>query len=210
MKDTTRSKVRTVDPRPSDLFISSNGTHIPKSMTYKQFCYYSDEGLTVQEIKFADSYTETPDLIRAAQAADIDETVAKAWGKVALNKPQVKRRIEDNLAIARRASVASVRERQELLTSIMRSNITDCITVTNGRMEIDLVKAKKHGSHKGIVSIKIDDKEDSEGGSSRSRSLQMTNPISAVSELNKMQQIYDKGINRSGAIVILPAQDMEL
>jgi phage terminase small subunit len=204
------SKVRTVDPRPSDLFVSENGTHIPKSMTYKQYCYYSDEGLTIQEIKFADAYTQTPDLVAAAMSADIEEHIAKAWGKVAINKPQVKRRIEDNLAMARRSSVAGVRERKELLTSIMRATITDCLTVTNGKIEIDLEKAKKHGSHKGIVSIKIDDKEDQEGGSSRSRSLQMANPMSAVSELNKMESVYDKAINRSGAIVIIPAEDCEL
>ena len=124
-----QSSIRQVDPRPSTLFVSENGTHIPRKMTYKQFCYYSDEGLTIQEIKFADAYTKTPDVIAAAMEADVDESVAKAWGKVAIRKPQVKRRIEDNLAMARRSSVASVRERQELLTSIMRANITDCLSV---------------------------------------------------------------------------------
>jgi len=212
MKQTSQnqSKVRQVDPSPSDLFVSENGTHIPKSMTYREFCYYNDEGLTIQEIKFADAFTQTPDLILAALSADVEENVAKAWGKVALNKPQVKRRIEDNLAMARRSTVASVRERQELLTSIMRANITDCLSVQNGKIEIDLEKAKKHGAHKGIVSIKIDDKTDSEGGSSRSRSVQMANSMSAVAELNKMQDVYNKEVNRSGAVVIIPAEDMNL
>jgi len=205
-----QSQVRQVDPRPSDLFVSENGTHIPRKMTYKEFCYYNDEGLTIQEIKFADSYTQTPDLMAAALAADVEEHIAKAWGKVAIRKPQVKRRIEDNLALARKSSVASIRDRKELLTNIMRASITDCLSVKNGKIEIDLEKAKAHGSHKGIVSIKIDDKEDTEGGKSRSRSLQMANPMSAVSELNKMEAVYEKGVNRGGAIVIIPAEDMEL
>jgi len=201
--------VREVDPRPSERFKSANGKHIPKSMTWREYCFYSDEGLTIQEIKFADAYTETPDATKAALAADVDEVIARGWARHALGKPQVKRRIEDNLALARRSSVAGVRERQEMLTSIMRSNITDCLCVKNGKIEIDLEKAKRHGSHKGIVSIKLDDKTDSEGGSSSSRSLQMTNPISAVSELNKMQDTYNRKINRSGAIVLIPAEDLE-
>ena len=51
---------------------------------------------------------------------------------------------------------------------------------------------------------------DSEGGQSRSRSLQMTNPISAISELNKMQAVYDKKTKDTGAIVLIPAEDMGL
>ena len=204
------SKVREPDPRPSVLFKSESGRHIPRSMTYKEFCFYSDEGLTVQEIKFADSYVEVPDVKRAAIEAGIEEERALGWGKYTLSKPQVKRRIQDTLAVARRSSVASVRERQEILTSILRSSIADCISIVDGRMEIDLRKAKAKGSDRGIVSIKIDEKEDSEGGSSRSRSVQMANPISAIAELNKMQDVYSRTVDRNGAIIILPAEDLNL
>lgn len=205
-----KSKVRTVDSTPSTVFVSENGSHIPNKMTWKQYCYYSEEGLTIQEIKFADAFTESPDLVKAALAADVDEQIALPWAKVAINKPQVKRRIEDNLSLARRSSVMSVRERKERLTSIARADITDCLSLKGDRLEIDLEKAKRHGSHKGIVSIKIDDKSDTEGGTSRSRSLQMVNPISAINELNKMDSVYDKKINNTGAIVIIPAEDMGL
>jgi hypothetical protein len=92
----------------------------------------------------------------------------------------------------------------------MRSSVVDCLKIKDGRVEIDLEKAKKHGSHRGIVSLKIDDKVDPSGAMSQSRSIQMQNPISAVSELNKMQDIYNKKINRGGAIVLIPSEDMNL
>jgi phage terminase small subunit len=179
-------------------------------MTWREFCYYSEEGLTIQEIKFADAFTNTPDLIQAALQADVPEEHAKAWAKVAINKPQVKRRIEDNLAIARRSSVMSVRERKEKLTAIARADITDCLRINGDTIELDLNKARKLGSSKGIVSIKVDEKTDSEGGSSKSRSIQMANPMSAIGELNKMDHVYDTTINSSGAVVIIPAGDMDL
>lgn len=206
-----KSKVRNIDTDDaSEEIQAENGGHVPRAMTWREFCFYSDEGLTIQEIKFADAYTDTPDLLKAALQADVEEHIAKAWGTVALKNPQVKRRIEDNLAVARRSSVMSVRERQERLTNIARSDIVDCLTVKGGAIEIDLEKAVKHGSSQGIVSIKIDDKFDSEGGGSRSRSLQMTNPISAMQELNKMQNHYDKKTRDTGAVVIIPAEDLEL
>jgi phage terminase small subunit len=209
-RNMSESKVRNVDSTPSTMFSSMSGGHIPKKMTWREYCYYNDEGLTLQEIKFADAYTQTPDLIKAALAADVEEQIAKAWAKATIAKPQVKRRIEDNLSMARRSSVMSVRERQEQLTSIARASIADCITIKNGRMEIDLEKAKKHGSHKGIVSIKIDDKEDTQGGQSRSRSIQMSNPMAAISELNKMDIMYDKKVNTGSAVVLIPVEDMAL
>ena len=207
-----RSAIRNVVPdEVSDVFVSENGTPIPARMTYAEYCYYNDEGLTIQEIKFADAYTDTPDLIRAAMEADVDEQTAKAWALVAIKKPQVSRRIEDNLAMARRSAVMSVRERQELLTNVARSNIIDCVKVgADGNIELDLDKARKLGSHKGIVSLKMDEKTDSGGGTSKSRSIQMTNPISAIQELNKMQGVYTKDLGKAGAVVIIPAEDMDL
>jgi len=181
-----------------------------KRMTYSDWCFFNDEGLTVQEIKFADAYTENPDMQAAAIEAGIEEQKAKGWAKALLRKPQVKRRIENNLAIARRSSVMSVRERLDLLTNIGRSSIVDCISVVNGRLEIDLEKAKAIGSDRGICSIKIDDKSDTLGGSSRSRSVQMTSPIQAVQELNRMQKVYDQKLQNTGAIVLIPREDLEL
>lgn len=181
-----------------------------RRMKWAEWCFLSDEGLTLQEIRFADAFTQSADPIQAALAADVDEQIAKSWAKATLLKPQVKRRVEDNLAMARRSSVLSVRERKELLSTIARATIADCVTIRGGRMEIDLERAKAHGSHRGIVSIKIDDKEDTQGGSSRSRSIQMQSPISAIAELNKMDVIYDRKINRSGAVVLIPAEDLGL
>jgi hypothetical protein len=205
-----KSTVRNVEQEASTTLKAENSGHIPRSMTWREYCFYNDEGLTLQEIMFADAYTDTPDLIRAAIAADVEEVIAKAWGRVCLNKPQVKRRIEDNLAIARRSSVMSVRERQETLTSMARANVLDCVKITGDSIEIDIEKARKTGSHKGIVSLKFDEKEDTLGGKSRSRSIQMTNPISAIQELNKMQDVYNKKLKRTGAIVIIPSEDMNL
>jgi hypothetical protein len=177
-------------------------------MTYREFLFLSEEGLSISEIKFADAYTQNPDLLEAAREAGYeDEVTMKAWAKATLSKPMVKRRIEDNLAMARRSSVASVRERRELLSSIMRSSIVDCVTIHNGKMEIDLEKAKRMGSHKSIQTIKIDDKED-EKGSSHSRAISMLNPMSAISELNKMDDLYNKKVNRTGAIILVPAEDL--
>ncbi len=205
-----KSKVREVDPRPSEMFVAVNGTHIPKSMTWKQYCYYNEEGLTIQEIRFADAFTDCRDMVQAAIAADVDADVAKPWARVAINKPQVKRRIEDNLAIARRASIVGVGERKVILSKIARADITDCLTVVGNTIELDLHKAKRLGSSKGIVSIKIDEKTDTMGGTSSSKSIQMANSQSAIAELNKMDRVYDESINMSGAVVIIPAEDMKL
>ena len=205
-----KSKVRNVEQEASTTFQAENNGHIPKSMTWREYCFYNDEGLTLQEIKFADAYTDTPDLIHAAIAADVDETVAKAWGRVCLNKPQVKRRIEDNLAMARRSSVMSVREIKESLTAIARANVMDCVKVVGDTLEIDIEKAKKTGAHKGIVSLKFDNKTDPMGGVSKSRSIQMTNPIAAMQELSKLEDRYNKKLKSTGAIVLIPADDMEL
>lgn len=179
--------------------------------TLRDYLFSLDDGLTIEEVKFADAYTKNPsDIVSCAMEAGQDEQFAKAWASFVIRKPQVKQRIQDNLALARRSSVMSVRERLEILTQIGRSTIADCVTIQNGRMEIDIEKAKKHGSDRGIISIKIDDKSDETGGSSRSRSIGMANPIQAIKELNEMEGLYNKKLSKSGAVVLIPVEDLRL
>jgi hypothetical protein len=76
------SKVRVVDTDTDDKFNPESGK-VPRTMTWREYCFYSDEGLTVQEIKFADAYTDTPDPVKAAIAADVSEEKARGWAKFA-------------------------------------------------------------------------------------------------------------------------------
>jgi hypothetical protein len=183
-----------------------------QKITLHKWKYKTDEGITVQETKFADFYTENPIAKEAAERAGIPPHLSQSWGCHILRKLAIKRRIQDNLNEMRSSTIIQARERREILSQIARATLNDALTLdANGApVDFDLNQAKERGAHRAIGGITIEDSVDCQGGSRKSRSIKMTSPIAAIDTLNKMDKLYDKKINAGGGLVIIPLEDMDL
>lgn len=181
-------------------------------MSLRKWRYKTDEGLSVQETKFCDFYTENPIAKEAAVRAGIPEHLAQAWGSHTLRKLAAKRRIRDNLKEIHESSIVQARERREILSGIARASVLDALEVDKyGKpTEFNLLKAKKRGSHRAVSGVTIEESCDSQGGVRSARTIKMLSPVQAIDTLNKMDQIYDKKVAKSGGLVIIPLEDMEL
>jgi phage terminase small subunit len=183
-----------------------------QKITLRKWRYNTDEGISVQETKFADFYTENPIGKEAAERAGIPPHLAQSWSSHTLRKLAVKRRISDNLEEMRNSTIMQARERREILTQIARATLNDALTldVNGAPVELDLRQAKQRGSHRAISGITMEDSHDCQGGSRKARTIKMISPIAAIDTLNKMDHTYDKKLNAGGGLVIIPLEDMEL
>lgn len=183
-----------------------------QKITLHKWRYKTDEGITVQETKFADFFTENPIGKEAAERAGIPTHLAQTWSSHTLRKLPVKRRIANNLEEMKSCTIMQARERREILTQIARATLNDALTLdVNGvPTDFDLNQARTRGAHRAISGITLEDSVDCQGGMRKSRTIKMTSPISAIDTLNKMDKLYDRKVNTSGSLVIIPLEDMDL
>ena len=109
-------------------------------ISLRKWKFNTDEGISVQETKFADFYTENPIAKEAAERAGIPPHLAQGWGCHTLRKLAIKRRIRDNLEEMRGSQIVQARERREILSQIARATLNDALTLdASGRpLDFDL------------------------------------------------------------------------
>jgi phage terminase small subunit len=183
-----------------------------EKMSLRKWKFKTDEGLSVQETKFADFYTENPIAKEAAVRAGIPEHLAQNWGSHTLRKLAIKRRVRDNLQEIHGSIIMQARERREVLSGIARASVMDAMNLNEKGTptSFNLRKAKLAGAHRAIASISVEESVDCQGGRRSAASIKMTSPVSAIDILNKMDNVYDKKLSKGGSLVIIPLEDMDL
>ncbi len=116
------------------------------------------------------------------------------------SKDKVLARLEELKKAAEGASVATVLERKQVLTEIVRGRFADFMT--------NLTKEKLRSA--ALQELRI---TESEGV--KSTVIKLHNPIQAINELNKMEKIYSEGAtvnvdNRSITITVQSEKAKEL
>ncbi len=170
--------------------------------------FNTEEGISVQESKFADFYTENPIVKDAAIRAGLPEHLAGSWGSLTLKKMAVKRRIRENLNELRSSTIMQARERREVLSQIARSDVRNLVRLDENGCPIELDFSK--GRTRAVAGISIEDSTDCQGGVRKSRSIKLVSPIQAIDTLNKMDKLYDTKVKAGGSLVVIPVEDMEL
>ncbi|WP_395320536.1 terminase small subunit [Fructilactobacillus frigidiflavus] len=124
--------------------------------------------LTAKQQKFADNYIETGNAAKSALNAGYSEKTAAVIGAENLLKPNIKSYIDEKMKQIADDKIAGQKEVLELLTDVMRGNVTETIVSGNGKaFEVptstkDRIKAaeligKRYSLWKDVVDINSSD-----------------------------------------------------
>ncbi len=128
----------------------------------------NDIKLTAKQQKFADNYIETGNAAKSALNAGYSEKTAAVIGAENLLKPNIKSYIDEKMKQIADDKIAGQKEVLELLTDVMRGNVTETIVSGNGKaFEVptstkDRIKAaeligKRYSLWKDVVDINSSD-----------------------------------------------------
>lgn len=92
----------------------------------------NDVKLTQKQQKFCDYYIELGNAKQAAIKAGYSPKTAKAIGAENLTKPYLKAYIDERLEEIKNERTADAQEVMEFLTSVMRGEVTEPVTVLSG------------------------------------------------------------------------------
>lgn len=142
--------------------------------------------LTQKQETFCLKYFELGKVTEAALVAGYSPRTAFVIGSENLTKPKIIERIDQLRQIAENASIASVVERKQRLTEIVRADIPDFVEDGN-------IRVGKQSPNVGAVSeITSKTKVFRKGGEPiLITNLKLHSPIQAIAELNKMERIYE-------------------
>ena len=146
--------------------------------------------LTQKQETFCIKYFELGNTSEAARLAGYSAHTAAVTGRKNLLKPAIQERIQELRQVAEDAMIMGVVERKRRLSEIARANIPDYIAE-------DGIKVSKESPNVGAVSeittkTKLFRKT---GEPVVITNLKLHNPISAISELNKMEKVYETAVN---------------
>lgn len=150
-------------------------------------------GLTQKQETFCLKYFELGNASEAALVAGYSARSIRNIASVNLTKANIKSRLDELRQKAEDATVATVLERKQRLTEIARANIPDFIDDEN-------ILVNKESPNVGAVS-EITTRTQIWGRGKEPvtiTNLKLHNPIQAISELNKMERIYET----DGAVTI--------
>lgn len=99
---------------------------------------------------------------------------------------KIKARMTELKAKAEDATIATVLERKQRLTSILRANLVD-FQDDNGNVKFD----QAIPGHVAVSEYSVTTIGHDEGEVVMSKKLKLRDPISAIAELNKMEHIYE-------------------
>ena len=103
------------------------------------------------------------------------------------NNEKVLARLEELRQAAEDATIASVIERKQILTEIIRARFADFMDEENIELVADNLK------NAALQEIKITDFTGGKDGRAKEKTttIKLHNPIQAIAELNKMERIYE-------------------
>lgn len=115
----------------------------------------------------------------------LSDTIDKAAYQL-MNNPKIASSLQDMRLVAKGDAIASVQERQEILTEIVRGKLVDFIDKSgnitlnapnNGALQEVTVLELKGSSNESIIA--------------ETKKIKLHNPITAIAELNKMDGAYE-------------------
>ncbi len=147
-----------------------------KNPKWERFCLLHFQGKSGQD---------------AAIEAGFKPNSAVVWASRLLKKPQIKRRIIELQKKAEKDSVATVLERRQTLTQIIRARVSDFTRCVDGeaRITVDL----KSVNSAAIQEVVTEDMQLGKGDSAipvKLTKLKLRDPVAAIAELNKMDGSY--------------------
>ena len=144
-------------------------------------------GLTQKQETFCLKYFELGSAREAALIAGYSPRTVDAIASINLTKVKVIERLLELRKVAEDATIATVVERKQRLTEILRADIPDFVNEGG-------IKVEKQSPNVGAVSeITTRTKVFRKGGEPVViTNLKLHSPIQAIGELNKMEKIYDE------------------
>jgi len=137
--------------------------------------------LTPKQETFCLKYLETGNATQAAIQAGYSKDTARAIACENLSKPAVAERIAELQKRAEDEAIASVVERKEILSEIARGKLSqftdDMGIIDRGKLDSSAIQAV--------------DEQTIMGKRATVTKLRLHNPIQAISELNKMEKVYE-------------------
>ena len=141
-----------------------------------------------QEV-FCLKYVELGNISKAALIAGYSPRTAPYIGSENLNKPKIIERIAHLRQVAEDATIATVLERKQVLTEIVRGRFANFMTnLTAEKLRSAALQEIR------VVEIGLNGKEDDEGkrrAPVKTTTIKLHSPIQAIAELNKMEGIYE-------------------
>lgn len=136
--------------------------------------------LTQKQENFCLKYFELGNASEAARLALYSPRTAASIGMENLCKPQIQARIDQLRKAAEDASVATVLERKQRLTNILRASVPDFVSQ-------DGIKVDGESPNVGAVSEVTTRTKIYRGDPAVITNLKLHSPIQAIAELNKME-----------------------
>jgi phage terminase small subunit len=152
-----------------------------RMLTKKQedFARYIFEGMSNREAYAKAGYSTN----MALATRDVKAAEIAANGKVAVRLAELRKRAED-------ASVATVLERKQVLTEIVRGRVSQYITGKRISVTPDQLNS---AAVQEVVTSEIQVGKGDNAAMVEVTKLKLRDPVSAISELNKMEHIYESG-----------------
>jgi|WetSurMetagenome_2_1015567.scaffolds.fasta_scaffold360701_2 phage terminase small subunit len=141
--------------------------------------------LTPKQETFCLNYIGTGNIKQAGLAAGYAPIGARVMGSRNLRKGHIRARIAELRKAAADASVATVLERKQRLTEIVRARLVDFID------EDGAPRLTSETAHNGAAADYITrTRTDKDGNAVTEKALKLRDPIPAIQELNKMEAVY--------------------
>ncbi len=135
-------------------------------------------------------YFELGNATEAAIIAGYSSKTARSMAAQNLTKLNISARLQELRQIVEDATIADVKERKQILSEIVRGRVTDFVEcgADGSYINIGLESCNSHAIQEVTSTTKYDDKGADAAVITR---LKLNSPVQAISELNKMERIYE-------------------
>lgn len=145
--------------------------------------------LTQKQETFCLKYFELGNATEAAIIAGYSCKTAQTIAAENLGKPMIIERLKELRQVAEDTSIATVVERKQVLTEIIRERFGNFIKADG--VELELTDENLRSA--ALQEIRITDFTGGKDGRAKEKTttIKLHNPIQAIAELNKMERIYE-------------------
>ena len=148
--------------------------------------------LTQKQETFCINYFESGNATEAAIVAGYSKKTARVIASINLTKVNIVNRLQELRDLAASAKIMDVVERKERLTEIARARLTDYVTCGPDRDLVDVGPESPNTAALQEITSRTEFDKDGAGEAVVTK-IKLHNPMTAISELNKMERIYEEG-----------------
>ena len=172
-----------------------------------------EERLTQKQETFCLKYFELGNATEAAIIAGYSPHTAAVIASENLTKPKIIGRIHELQQRVEDESVMTVLERKQKLTEIARCNLLDYQEIGADGSYLSIGKESPNTGAISEITSRTEYDKDGSGATLITR-VKLHNPIQAITEMNKMDNIYSEGAtvnidNRELKIIVASQEDKE-